>query len=82
MLEFGLEIRDQHDLRHERIGEGNITLAFDEKIMEVKMECVKPLEQWCFCHFVQANDEVRQHAADNAPAKRAHRVDVARVGKQ
>lgn len=46
------------------------------------MHRVEPAQETRFGDLVESNEHVRQDAADDAPGVAAHRIDLARVGKQ
>lgn len=49
--------------------------------MKEEVERIEPFEQASFSYLVDAHEQIRQHAADDAPRVRAHGIDVARVGE-
>lgn len=55
LLKFRLQVRDQDDLRHDGVVEGNIAFAFHEVVVEEKVKGVEPTQKARLGDFVDTH---------------------------
>lgn len=81
-LELCLQVSDEDNLCEECIVERHISPARNKEVVEEEVYGVEPFEERGLRYFVEPDDEVRNHAPDNAPGERRHAVYVAGVGEE